>query len=134
VTEKETIWEIEDEAAAKGEADVAPATGTGGERWLCAFCHQPVAREGDLVNIHGSSEHTFTNPAGIKFRILLFAQVAGCLNVGTPTLQFTWFSGCAWSYCVCGQCRAHLGWFYTGLHDFVALIRERIVRASLVNN
>lgn len=112
----------------------ATQTGQGDDRWLCVGCHQPVARDRERVRIHGGAEHEFVNPAGIKFYILLFSEVAGCHEVGIPTLKHTWFPGCAWSYCVCRQCRNHLGWFYTGLHRFVGLIRERIVRASLVHN
>ncbi|WCJ58123.1 cereblon family protein [Fontisphaera persica] len=109
-------------------------SGEGQEQWLCVACHQPVASERERIQVHGAAEHTFVNPAGIRFCILLFGQVSGCLNVGVPTLEHTWFPGCAWSYCLCGRCRSHLGWFYTGARVFVALIRERVVRASLVHN
>lgn len=103
-------------------------------RWLCVNCHQTVAREQERAWVQGASEHSFVNPSGIKFEILLFEKAHGCLNVGMPTLEHTWFPGCAWSYCVCGRCRSHLGWFYTGARAFVAMIRGRIVRAVLAHN
>ncbi|MCX8156584.1 MAG: cereblon family protein [Verrucomicrobiae bacterium] len=134
MAEDETIVGTVEETASRTVPEEAAGPGQGGDRWLCVMCHQPVAREGDRFTFFGASEHSFVNPSGIRFHILLFGQVSGCLNVGTPTLQHTWFPGCAWSYCLCGSCRSHLGWFYTGLNSFVALIRERIVRASLVHN
>lgn len=102
--------------------------------WLCAWCLNRVANDKDRLSFGGKSEFSFRNPEGRRFHIITFARTFGCRDVGIPTHQYTWFPGHAWSYCLCGQCRTHLGWFYVGPNTFAGLIRDRIVRAVLVRN
>ena len=102
--------------------------------WLCAWCLNRVANEKDRFQYDGKDEFAFTNPAGLRFEIITFAQTLGCRRSGKPTLEHTWFPGCAWSFCHCEQCHQHLGWCYTGEHDFVGLIKNRIVRALHIRN
>jgi hypothetical protein len=102
--------------------------------WLCFWCLNRVASESDRLSRDGQSEFSFTNPQNIRFHIITFTQTIGCRQAGVPTLEHTWFPGHAWSYCLCERCRTHLGWFYSGPTTFAALIRDRIVRASLVMN
>ena len=56
------------------------------------------------------------------------------MREAVPTLEHTWFPGHAWSFCLCGRCRMHLGWYYAGPNHFAGLIRDRIVRAAVVMN
>jgi hypothetical protein len=100
--------------------------------WLCAWCHLLVASEKDRFAYDGRSEFSFLNPDGIRFDILTFSRTIGCRTAGVPTLDHTWFPEHAWSYCLCDRCHRHLGWQYTGPHDFAGLIRERIVRKLLI--
>jgi len=74
------------------------------------------------------------SPEGIKFAIITFSRTLGCREVGTPTLENTWFAGHAWSFCQCDRCGQQLGWYYAGPHQFAGLIKGRIVRALHVNN
>lgn len=102
--------------------------------WLCAWCHHHVANERDRFEYEGQSEFTFSNPERIHFEIMTFSQTLGCRQTGVPTLDYTWFPGHAWSYCQCDRCGTHLGWFYTGQHQFVGLIKIRLVRGVCVRN
>jgi hypothetical protein len=102
--------------------------------WLCAWCHHRVANERDRFCFEGRDEFTFSNPDGIRFHIITFAQAPGCSQRGCPTLEYTWFAGHAWSYCHCGECGQHLGWYYKDQHEFVGLIKDRIVRALCLRN
>lgn len=111
-----------------------PVTGDPASDWLCAWCLNRVASDKDRVSIAGRSEFTFSNPAGIRFDILIFSRTLGGRPSGVPTFEHTWFPGHAWSYCVCDRCGLHLGWFYVGPSEFVGLIRDRIVRALLILN
>jgi hypothetical protein len=110
-----------------------PSTGVAGD-WLCAWCLNPVAHEQDRFKYEGRDEFTFSNPEGIRFEIITFLQTRGCLESGPPTLHYTWFPGHAWSFCHCDRCGQHLGWFYSGQHQFVGLIKDRIKRALLLRN
>lgn len=79
--------------------------------------------------MNGSHRHVFNNPAGVIFEIALFDAAEGCAAIGRPTLEFTWFSGYAWRFALCGNCGIHLGWLYTGgeAGGFFGLILEMIV-------
>jgi hypothetical protein len=102
--------------------------------WLCAWCLNHVARERDRFAYDGRDEFVFTNPDGIRFEIITFSQTIGCREAGEPTLEHTWFPGHAWSFCLCDRCGQHLGWCYSGVHEFVGLIKNRIVRAVAIMN
>ena len=102
--------------------------------WLCAGCLNRVANEKDRFNHDGKSEFSFSNPEGIQFEIITFSQIAGCRQTGVPTFEHSWFPEHAWSYCQCDRCQMHLGWFYSGLDEFVGLIRNRLVRGRGVWN
>lgn len=121
-------------AEAAAERGAQPSQGDAAQDWLCVWCHQRVASERDPFHFSGQREFVFRNPEGYRFAILLFARTYGCRDVGAPTLEHTWFAGYAWSFCVCGQCGAHLGWYYSGASKFAGLIRNRIVRAVAVWN
>jgi hypothetical protein len=105
-----------------------------GADWLCAWCLNRVANEKERFRYDGKDEFSFCNPEGICFEIITFSQTLGCVQTGVPTLAHTWFPGCAWSFCQCDRCGRHLGWFYSGEHDFAGLIRSRLVRGVLVRN
>ena len=102
--------------------------------WLCAGCLNRVANEKDRFKHDGKAEFTFSNPQGIRFGIITFSQTMGCLETGVPTLEHTWFPEHAWSFCQCDRCQMHLGWFYSGPHNFVGLIRNRLVRGRNIWN
>jgi hypothetical protein len=111
-----------------------PALGETPDDWLCAWCHNPVAKEKDRFFNDGKSEFTFANPEGTRFEIITFSQTIGCLQEGIPTTAHTWFPGQAWSYCLCDGCGFHLGWYYTGQQEFIGLIKSRITRAAHMGN
>jgi len=102
--------------------------------WLCAGCLNRIASEEDRFQYDGKSEFSFSNPDGLQFDIITFSQTVGGQEVGTPTLEHTWFPGHAWSFCVCDRCQTHLGWFYSGPQEFVGLIRNRLVRGRSIWN
>ena len=118
----------------KLDTRTAPAVEDAAGDWLCAWCHNRVANERDRFSFDGKDEFTFSNPEGIRFEIITFSRTLGCRQTGTPTLEHTWFPGHAWSFCQCEQCGMHLGWYYAGEHQFVGLIRDRLVRALWVRN
>lgn len=95
--------------------------------WWCAGCTTRVADEEAAIDVGGAHRHRFVNPAGVEFEIGCFAA-AGCRVDGAPTLEHTWFAGFAWSYALCANCRAHLGWLYESESArFFGLILARLV-------
>ena len=128
VTEKLSLPIVEPKIQAY--TDTSP--GDPANDWLCAWCLNRVASEKDRYVYEGKGEFSFKNPEGVRFNIILFAQTLGCRQNGVPMLEHTWFPEHAWSCCVCDGCRMHLGWYYAGPREFAGLIRDRIVRASVV--
>jgi hypothetical protein len=115
-------------------SQTAPSSGDIENDWLCAWCHNRVANEKDRFPYNGKDEFTFSNPERIRFAIITFSRTLGCRQTGVPTSEHTWFPGYAWSYCLCGNCGQHLGWYYTRTIEFAGLIIARIVRAVCVRN
>ena len=99
--------------APEGVPHTATSAGDTENDWLCAWCHHRVANERDRFPYDGKDEFIFSNPEGVRFAIITFSRTLGCREVGTPTLEHTWFPGHAWSYCQCDGCGQHLGWYYT---------------------
>ncbi len=94
---------------------------------ICRQCRAKVTMSGYKISISGSYTHTFVNPHGLLFEITCFKAAEGCLTAGKPTEEFTWFPGHTWQVALCRKCLIHLGWLFTGSHDFFfGLITDRI--------
>lgn len=101
----------------------------------CAACLQAVTSNRFRIEIHGASEHIYTNPHGFRFQIVCYREAAGCICEGTPTSMHTWFPGYDWCYALCGNCRLHLGWQYNAPGGgFYGLIKDRLVEKHSAQN
>jgi hypothetical protein len=97
-------------------------------RILCRRCASGIAKDKDRVVRNGSHRHLLMNKGNYVFDVACFADAPGCRFHGSPTFDFTWFPGFAWSYADCRACGAHLGWRYDGTGpSFVGLIMDRLV-------
>jgi len=95
------------------------------EKILCKFCQHPITSSKKKIEVNGQHQHIFSNPIGITYEIGCFSSANGCINRGTPTLEYTWFTGFAWRFALCSNCYTHLGWFYQSDNDsFYGLILE----------
>jgi hypothetical protein len=100
------------------------------ERYLlCIFCKNRITRSEQRVEINGSHQHLFTNPAGEHFRIGCFAAAAGCRMDGYATSAYTWFAGFSWRIAICSLCGMQLGWYYQAAdgQNFFGLILNRLL-------
>ncbi len=107
---------------------------TQAEDWLCARCMLKISAEKDRFIYNSQSEFEFVNPAGFVFNIITFSNAEGCVDVGDPTLEHTWFPGHSWSFCMCKRCGIHLGWKYREKSIFFGLIRPRLIKAGVIFN
>jgi hypothetical protein len=97
----------------------------------CRICKNKITTVEHMIEMGGKHQHTFKNPSGLVFEIGLFSAASGCITLGTPTLDFTWFSGYAWNLALCSQCFGHLGWFYQSVDSsFFGLILENLIEES----
>ena len=96
---------------------------------VCAQCGALICRHRDRLTIEGRHCWDKVNPAGIHFRILCFAAAPGCIPVGEPVTEFSWFRGYAWSVAICAACSIHLGWLFsseTATEGFFGLIEDAL--------
>ena len=101
----------------------------------CRACAHGLTCRSLAVQVAGAHEHTFRNPAGYSFHVLCYADAEGCLHIGTPTAEASWFAGFDWCFALCAECHQHVGWWYlprdpgTGV-AFAGLIATRLVRGT----
>ena len=96
---------------------------------LCKHCENKITLPENRMEISGSFEHTFLNPAGHLFRIGCFTAADGCLPLGVPTTEWTWFEGFEWQMAICNSCHSHLGWYYRSqdARNFYGLIMDLLI-------
>ena len=114
---------VESSPATDHQAEVQP------QRPICCrACGQVVAERAHLGAAVEENEHTFRNPAGYSFHVMVFSQARGCRAVGPPTSEASWFPGSCWQIALCGECEVHLGWHFTGGENgsFYGLIVTRL--------
>jgi hypothetical protein len=94
----------------------------------CRSCGQVVAKRTDVGAEVEGNEHTFRNPAGYSFHVMVFSRAEGCRAVGPPTSEASWFPGSCWQIALCGECEVHLGWRFSGGEEgsFYGLIVTRL--------
>jgi hypothetical protein len=96
-------------SSAKPAADrVAP----GAQSLVCAACGHRITDDDHRIDVNGTHEHVFVNPAGFQFQIGCFDAAPGCAHHGATETAFSWFPGWTWQVAACARCRAHLGWIY----------------------
>ena len=97
----------------------------------CARCARFITTTAARIEVGGAHEHTFTNPAGLRFHIGCFSPVTGCAAAGEPSTFWTWFPGYSWQVEGCVSCAQHLGWFFaSGSDGFHGLILDRLVEVG----
>lgn len=98
------------------------------KRIRCSLCDALITDAEQKFYVNGAHRHSCTNPAHQTFNIGCFKEAPGCMHVGTPTKDHTWFLGYAWRIAICNSCRNHLGWIFLGAHDqFHGLILDTLV-------
>jgi hypothetical protein len=107
-----------------------PDESLGRARWCCAACGHGITGREQSIEVAGKFVHRFVNPAGLVFDIGCFREASGCVAVGEPVLEWTWFATYRWQVAVCGRCSVQLGWRYTGGGSFFGLILERLAECG----
>ncbi|MCF8085753.1 MAG: hypothetical protein K9J48_02555 [Desulfohalobiaceae bacterium] len=106
--------------------------GLKGVNYLCKFCRRMITTSSERIVVNGQHVHICANPYGLLFEVGCFARAVGCQSTGTPTTEFTWFPGYAWSIALCSSCANHLGWYYMGRppSEFYGLILSHLIEES----
>ena len=89
----------------------------------CRVCGKAITTKEQAIKVNASFCHTFFNPAGIVFELGCYKKAPGCITVGVPSSEFSWFAGHRWSFALCSACETHLGWYFdSGGSTFWGLI------------
>ena len=97
------------------------------EGLFCRHCGHQITSAKFSIEVDGSHNHTFFNPAGIIYEIRCFSKAAGCLNQGPASSEFAWFAGYTWQIATCSLCTVHLGWYFSsGESSFFGLIAKNL--------
>ena len=86
-----------------------------------------------MTEVSGNTLHTYTNPHGFSYTFRTFTTAPGCMHVGEPTTEHTWFPPFAWQLASCAGCREHLGWRFRNPSGdmFYALIEDRLIEEQI---
>ena len=94
----------------------------------CAHCRQSITSRRYRLEIDGTHQHTFFNPAGLVFEISCFSEASGCMESGPSSQEFSWFKGFCWRYSLCSGCFSHLGWlFESDSFTFYGFIEKKLI-------
>ena len=101
--------------------------GPGDHAVVCVVCGHRITDADHRMEMSGSHEHTFVNPAGFAYVIGCWSHAPGCVHLGSNETAFSWFPGWSWQIAACARCRAHLGWVYRNAGEqFHGLIADRL--------
>jgi hypothetical protein len=96
----------------------------------CARCGHVITHEKHRTTVNGRHIHTRVNPSGFVYHFGCFARAEGCLVLGPPTPEASWFPGFVWELALCAACKTHLGWAFHGESDFLGLVLDRLAAPS----
>ncbi len=118
-----------DGAGPRSQEETAARDPDAAEPIRCRSCRRVITHLHEGIRIQGAHAHTFANPHGIVFRIGCFRSAPGCGYLGSPTAEFTWFTGFTWRAALCARCRVNVGWLFAspGGERFHGLILERLI-------
>ena len=55
----------------------------------------------------------YVNPGGYVHETLTLHKAKNLTLHGTPSTEYSWFPGYAWTICQCRYCDSHMGWKFT---------------------
>jgi len=106
--------ELEDGHDEELDEELRPTDDDDGPLLVCRACETVVARTAWVgAPDDGPAARVFFNPQGVVMKVVCLRRVAHVRAGGTPTQEFSWFPGYAWSYGMCGGCGRQLGWRFT---------------------
>lgn len=132
--EEKELKKLSDNTDSELEPEVKSKTELKPDDWLCIVCSKKITSDKERFEYNSATEFQFVNPEGYNFDIITFLNADGCLEMGEPTMEFTWFPGHTWSFAVCSRCSNHLGWKYRGKYSFYGLIKSRLIKGAALFN
>ncbi|VDO03218.1 unnamed protein product [Rodentolepis nana] len=86
----------------------------------CSQCRTAISSQTNVICLTDEgSVQAYVNPHGIIFDMLTLSTVyqRSIVLVGSPTSEYSWFPGYAWTIAECATCGVPLGWRFTATRD-----------------
>ncbi|KAL5965797.1 Protein cereblon [Taenia solium] len=86
----------------------------------CSRCKAAISSQKNVICLsHEGSTLAYVNPHGFIFDMLTLSTVRpdSVFLTGSPTAEYSWFPGYAWTIAHCGACNSHMGWRFTATSD-----------------
>ncbi|KAM3185516.1 hypothetical protein ACTXT7_006198 [Hymenolepis weldensis] len=86
----------------------------------CAQCRSAISSQSYVICLTDEgSVQAYVNPHGFIFDMLTLSTVRqrSIALVGSPTTEYSWFPGYAWTIAECVMCGVPLGWRFTATRD-----------------
>ncbi len=80
------------------------------KEYYCVICGALISESGALIQINGSHNHSFVNPAGVRCNFTTFVHCENVLVHEDLYIEHSWFPGYGWRFLLCRRCYQHLGW------------------------
>ncbi|XP_075982339.1 protein cereblon-like isoform X2 [Anticarsia gemmatalis] len=82
----------------------------------CSSCLSEIARNEHIIPMSSEGVHSnYVNLGGYMHDLLTVSQTMHISLNGSPTAEYSWFPGYAWTIANCASCSAHVGWRFVAL-------------------
>ncbi|KAK9500734.1 hypothetical protein O3M35_001939 [Rhynocoris fuscipes] len=81
------------------------------QQYYCFGCQTQIGQQSDVfaMSIEGA-QGIYVNPEGYLHDTMTLINATNLVLISTPSTEFSWFPGYAWSIAVCANCHKHIGW------------------------
>ncbi|TPP58022.1 Cereblon [Fasciola gigantica] len=109
---------------------------------VCGLCDANITSNRYIICLaQEGSFQTYVNAAGVLHDMVTVSQItqSSVTLVGSPSEEYSWFPGYAWTIANCAGCSRHLGWLFTAVKEdlrprrFWGIRRDSIV-PGLINS
>ncbi|EFN75562.1 protein cereblon [Harpegnathos saltator] len=83
--------------------------------YVCVQCETLIGRQSHMFPMNREGpQGTYVNPEGVIHETITFYHVQGvALSSSSPSTNYSWFPGYAWTVAICKRCSQHVGWKFT---------------------
>jgi len=80
----------------------------------CRNCNEEIGKQEDIFSMSSEGpQGAYVNPGGYVHETLTLHKAKNLTLHGTPSTEYSWFPGYAWTICQCRYCDSHMGWKFT---------------------
>ncbi|CAH0549006.1 unnamed protein product [Brassicogethes aeneus] len=83
----------------------------------CKKCGETISNPSKVFSMSKDGiQSNYVNPGGHVYETVTVSEAEHFSLIGSPSKQFSWFPGYAWTIMQCSHCCGHLGWKFSSSH------------------